>query len=288
MYRIGPILVVLSIYFLSVFPNHADAKALGYWMFDDKNKLGKDSSGFDNHGEPKKAAAFDVKGQVGGALKLDGVSWLEVPHDDSLNAKDQITLMCWVNFDAGALGESSEVSLIYKNGPFILEGDQKDRRFWTSYSLAKLRPRKKLGSFIFEAQMTEGRVFTAPGDKDHPEMNEWYHIAATANGSKVRLYTNGVEKAVADQRGEFKPSEQVLTIGFDLRIPPDRGGSKPYHFGLLDEVIILDKAITQDQVKEAMELGEKGKSLEDFQLLFDVAPQDKLAVKWGELKARNK
>ena len=285
MFRIGPILVFLCIYFLSVLPSHVDAKALGYWMFDDKNELGKDSSGFDNHGEAKKAAAHDVKGKVGGALKLDGVSWLEVPHDDSLNAKDQITLMCWANFDAGALGESSEVSLIYKNGPFILEGDQKDRRFWTSYSLAKLRPRKKLGSFIFEAQMTEGRVFTAPGDKDHPEANDWYHIAATADGTKVRLYTNAVEKAVADQRGEFKPSEQVLTIGFDLRIPPDRGGSKPYHFGLLDEVIILDKAITQAQVKEAMELGEKGKSLEDFQVLFDVAPQGKLAVKWGELKA---
>ena len=258
-----------------------DAKALGYWRFDDKDKLGKDSSGLDNHGELKKAAAHDVKGQVGGALKLDGTSWLEVPHDDSLNAKDQITLMCWVHFDAPALGESSEVSLIYKNGPFILEGDQKDRRFWTSYSLAKLRPRKKLGSFIFEAQMTEGRVFTAPGDKDHPEANEWYHIAATADGTKVRLYTNGVEKASADQRGEFKPSEQVLTIGFDLRIPPERGGSKPYHFGLLDEVIVLDKAITQDQVKEAMELGEKGKSLDNFQLLFDVAPSRQTGCQMG-------
>ena len=285
MFRIVLTLAFLGIYFFSAFPNYVDAKVLGYWAFDDKDKLGKDSSGLENHGEPKKAAAHDVKGKVGGALKLDGTSWLEVPHDDSLNAKDQITLMCWANFDPPALGESSEVSLIYKNGPFILEGDQKDRRFWTSYSLAKLRPRKKLGSFIFEAQMTEGRAFTAPGDKDHPEANEWYHIAATADGTKVRLYTNGVEKASADQKGEFKPSEQVLTIGFDLRIPPDRGGSKPYHFGLLDEVIILDKAITQDQVKEAMELGEKRKSLENFQLLFDVDPQGKLAVKWGELKA---
>lgn len=285
MFRIALTLAFLCVCFLSMPPSDVDAKALGYWTFDDKDELGEDSSGFDNHGEAKKAAAHDPKGRVAGALRLDGTSWIEVPHDDSLNPKDQITLMCWANFDANALGESSEVSLIYKNGPFILEGDQKDRRFWTSYSLAKLRPRKKLGSFIFEAQMTEGRVFTAPGDKDQPEANEWYHIAAVADGTKIRVYTNGVEKTVADQRGEFKPSEQVLTLGFDLRIPPDRGGSKPYHFGLLDEVIILDRAITPDQVKEAMELGEKGKSLDNFELLFDVAPQGKLAVKWGELKA---
>ncbi len=287
MFRIVLTLAFLCICFLSGFHSQVDAKALGYWTFDDKDELGKDSSGFDNHGEAKMAAAHDPKGLVGGALRLDGTSWLEVPHDDSLNAKDQITLMCWANFDANALGEASEVSLIYKNGPFILEGDKKDRRFWTSYSLIKLRERKKLGSFVFEAQMTEGRVFTAPGDKDHPEANEWYHLAAVADGTQVRVYTNGVEKAAADQRGEFKPSEQVLTLGFDLRIPPDRGGSKPYHFGLLDEVIILDRAITQAQVKEAMELGEKGKSLDNFQLLFDVDPQDKLAIKWGELKARS-
>ena len=57
MYRIGPILVFMCIYFLSVLPSPVDAKALGYWMFDDKDKLGKDSSGFDNHGEPKKGCS---------------------------------------------------------------------------------------------------------------------------------------------------------------------------------------------------------------------------------------
>ena len=147
MYRIGPILVALSIYFLSVFPNHADAKALGYWMFDDKDKLGKDSSGLDNHGEPKKAAAFDGKGQVGGALKLDGISWLEVPHDDSLTPKDQITLMCWANFDAGALGESSEVSLIYKNGPFYIRRGSERPAILDILFAGKTSSKKEVGQF---------------------------------------------------------------------------------------------------------------------------------------------
>ena len=52
----------------------------------------------------------------------------------------------------------------------------------------------------------------------------------------------------------------------------------------MDEVVILDHALTAGQIKAAMDLGEKGKSLESFQPVFGVEPQGKLAVKWGEIK----
>jgi hypothetical protein len=54
---------------------------------------------------------------VGGGLKLDGASWLEVPHDDSLNVMTEVTLMCWVKFDA--VGDFYQ-SLIWKNGPQVV------------------------------------------------------------------------------------------------------------------------------------------------------------------------
>ena len=52
----------------------------------------------------------------------------------------------------------------------------------------------------------------------------------------------------------------------------------------MDEVVILDHALTAGQIKAVMDLGEKGKSLESFQPVFGVEPQGKLAVKWSEIK----
>ena len=284
MYRIFFILGVLCIYLFCFSPMRVEAKVLGYWRFDEKNEIGKDSSGFDNHGEAKQGAVFTVKGKVSGGLQLDGSSWVEVPHHNSLNAKNQVTLMCWVNFDAAGVAEAQEGSLIYKNGPIMLEGDQKNRRFWTSYSLFKYRERKQQGSFAFEANTAEGRTLTAPGFKNKPEPGKWYHVAGVADGTKARLYVNAKEEAIADQKGDFKPTEQPLTIGFDLRVNPKLDGSKPYVIGIIDEAIVLDKALTSGQVKEAMDLGKARKALDRFEVIWAVEPADKLATKWGEIK----
>ena len=62
--------------------------------------IGKDSSPNHNHGEltDRDRAKWVWPSRVGGALQLDGGPGLEVPHDESLNLKDQLTLMCWVKF----------------------------------------------------------------------------------------------------------------------------------------------------------------------------------------------
>ena len=86
--------------------------------------------------------------------------------------------------------------------------------------------------------------------------------------------------------GSFQHSDDPLTIGFDLRDPEEPVARHFLGFvrGIMDEVVILDHALTAGQIKEAMELGEKGKSLESFQPVFGVEPQGKLAIKWGEIK----
>ena len=101
---------------------NVDAKVRGYWAFNTKKDVGKDSGPFDNNGELKGQGTveWNAKGKVGGGLQLDN-GWLEVPHDDSLNLKDQATLMCWVKFSNPgdfAAGGGREQSLIWKYGPF--------------------------------------------------------------------------------------------------------------------------------------------------------------------------
>ena len=262
---------------------NADAKVLGYWAFQSKNEIGKDSSPNRNHGELKGegSAEWTAKGKVGGGIKFDGKSWLEVPHDNSLNVKDQITLMCWAKFGnpGDFTGDGREQSLIWKYGPF-----ETNKRFWASYALRIWRPKSQFGSFGFDANMTEGR--SAVVDKKFPEVDklekEWFHIAATADGTEIRVYTNGKETGKGPQRGEFQASDLPLTIGHDLR-------PILIHFafmnGVMDEVIVADKALTGAEIKEAMELGEKGKPLEGYNPIFAVEPESKLATQWGAIKA---
>ena len=285
MFRLTLVFGVLLTYLFCCSLTETSAKLLGYWSFDDKNELGKDSSPNDNDGAPKGGAKWTEKGKVGGALLLVEAedSYLEVPHDNSLNLKDQMTLMCWVKFtnpgDFEGLGR--EQSLIWKNAPF-----QTNKRFWASYALRLFRREFKAG-FAFDANMTEGRTVTA--DEDQPKVDEWLHATATADGTKVKVYADGVEKASVEQRGEFQPTELPLTIGVDLRNPKAgavRRDQLGFLAGAMDEVVILDHALTAEQIKEAMKLGEAGQLLEEFQPVFAVEPQGKLATQWGEIKAR--
>ncbi|MCE2394479.1 LamG domain-containing protein [Candidatus Poribacteria bacterium] len=263
---------------------NADAKVRGYWAFNSKNEVGKDSSPNRNDGELKGegTAEWNAKGKVGGGLQLSN-GWLEVPHDDSLNLKDQVTLMCWVKFSTPgdfAAGGGREQSLIWKYGPF-----ETNKRFWTSYALRVWRPKSDFGSFGFDANMTKGR--SAAVDKKFPEVADlektWYHIAAVADGTEVRVYTNGKETGKGPQRGEFQASDLPLTIGHDLR---PILAHHAYVNGIMDEVVVADKALTEAEIKEAMALGEKGKSIEGFNPVFAVEPEDKLATQWGAIKAQ--
>ena len=263
---------------------NADAKVRGYWAFNSKKDVGKDSGPFSNNGELKGqgTAEWNAKGKVGGGLQLDN-GWLEVPHDDSLNLKDQVTLMCWVKFSNPgdfAEGGGREQSLIWKYGPF-----ETNKRFWTSYALRVWRPKSEFGSFGFDANMTEGR--SAAVDKKFPAQGDieknWYHIAAVADGTEIRVYTNGKETGKGPQRGEFQASDLPLTIGHDLR---PILAHHAFVRGIMDEVVVADKALTEAEIKEAMELGEKGKSIEGFNPIFAVEPEDKLATQWGTIKAQ--
>ena len=267
-------------------PMGVDAKVLGYWTFDDQKKIGEDLSHFRNDGELK-AGAWTRQGKVGGALNLTGGGdqaphYFEVPHDNSLNVKDQVTLMCWVSFS----GPAEEQSLIYKNGPFILEGDKKDRTFWSSYALVKWRDRCACGTFGFDANTEGGRSAVLPGDPLIPEPNDWHHVAAVADGTEIKIYRDGKERAKGAQRGALRNSEQSLTIGYDHRVPVERvGGARRHLRGTIDEVMILDVALTANQILDAFNLGERGKSLTEMVEIFSVETTGKLATQWGAIKS---
>ena len=83
-------------------------------------------------------------------------------------------------------------------------------------------------------------------------LNEWVHTAFTAGGDSVRLYENGVQKAVKAYDGKLFTDFPATYIGAK---PNDAGdGVDPfnpgYWNGRIDELSLWNRALTQAEIQE--------------------------------------
>jgi hypothetical protein len=238
---------------------------VGYWTFDDQTNLGHDNSKEGNHSATKGNATWTKEGQFAGALSCDGTSWLEVPNSDSVSIKgDQVSLLVWVNF---VEVENFYQHLIIKTTPGVQ----------TAYHISLCRSGYATGGFYFDAN-TPDRALNMTKEAPKPEV--WYHLAGVYDGKELRIYLDGKLAEGAKQEGFDNPVAQSgnlvqvkepLTIGADLK---GENGCR----GLLDDIAVFNRALTEEEVKSAMELGVVG--------LLAVQPGEKTAIIWGLLKGK--
>lgn len=86
---------------------------------------------------------------------------------------------------------------------------------------------------------------------------EWYHVAASYDDTDMRLYLNGV----LDANGSVNP--QAWTTGIHagtaaFNIGRQDGSSTVYFDGKIDDVIILARSCTVDEINEMMNCGVTG------------------------------
>lgn len=95
---------------------------------------------------------------------------------------------------------------------------------------------------------------SAPGYHKSPNtlpLNTWIHVAATYNGSYVKLYENGVNVYSTSVTGTGQTSNWHLGIGYE----PYNPVTYPRYFdGLIDEVRIWDTALTKFPVAVAIDI----------------------------------
>jgi hypothetical protein len=100
-----------------------------------------------------------------------------------------------------------------------------------------------------EAFTTEGDEIAASADQEAPLPNHaWTHLAATYDGSVVRLYVDGVLVDTSAADPVAKLGEGSLQIGGDE--PWDEGG---FFDGRIDELRIYDRALNAGEVAADME-----------------------------------
>ena len=241
---------------------------VGYWKFDDKNNLGKDSSSYGNHGSAEGDVGWDANGKFGGALKIDDVGWIQVESSKSLEMTEQVSLVCWARFEQIV---DKYQRPIFKNGP--------DETNFASYSIALMRSGFLTKSFFFDAITDSGRALNA--SPTAPEQGKWIHVAGVYDGKEMRIYINGKLdvgepgndfKNPQKQSGKIVESKEPLTLGSELIWK-----SAVYH-GLLDEAAIFNVGLTDDDIPKIIDGG-----IESF---MTVQPAGKLASKWGVIKTK--
>ncbi len=154
----------------------------GWWTMDG-NVL--DSSGNNNNGTPQGAPTF-VAGRVGQAISLNGTTqWVSVADANSLDLTTGMTLSAWIR---PAVTVNTTQDLIKKastTGTAV-----------NGYELSLSAAGKV---FVRFNQASSGDTFRINSATDYP-LNDtaWMHVAATYDGTTMRLYINGVQR---DRRG---------------------------------------------------------------------------------------
>ena len=227
---------------------------LGIWLFDGNvDETVKDASGNGHDGQvfgkPKV-----VDGKFGKALSFSGAGdKIEIPHDDVFTTPT-FTLMAWVNVEDLATGWRMIVGKdAWPDRNYAMFIHQNNGRLHCAFGTPALQDR---GNFNSKRLIVDGT---------------WHHVAFTYDKKIRRAYVDGeLDTEVPLDIDPGTPQVPAII-------------SRPPFKGLIDEVYIGNAAVEPEDVKTAAEKG----LVEALRIAQDVAPQGKLAVRWGKLKSNS-
>jgi len=207
---------------LAIMAQHwlADCTLIGYW------KLNGDSAdsacyGFDGtlYGNP----VWDPNGRVNGALKLDGDGdYMEIEGWKGITGASSRTLCAWIKTDSG-----DEI--------LSWGGDGTGEKWIFRVQSAGL----------IRLEVSGGAI----GGSTIVNDGFWHHVAAvfpndgTPDVSDVKFYVDGIEESTTST------SQTINTVGvYDVKIGVF-GSSGRYFNGLIDDVRIYNRALSQDEIE---------------------------------------
>ena len=226
------------------------------WLLDEgSGKVAKDSTGNFSDGEIIGKAEW-MDGKFGKALRLDGsTGHVQIPFNTEfqmLNTGD-FTFAAWFNTE----------TLWDKRGTWIAGFQQMDAngngRTWMGI---------KDGNMTY-SYLGNNNTFGVP-----PEIGQWYHFAIVVKEEgaidTLQVYSNGKPEEAPSMLG-VETCEGDLLIGCHK----DKNAVNFWE-GLIDEVVIINKALTEEEINELMNNGVGG--------ILAVESRDKLTTTWGYLK----
>ncbi|HEX2971031.1 MAG TPA: Ig-like domain-containing protein, partial [Tepidisphaeraceae bacterium] len=184
-----------------------------------------DISGSGNSGNISNAA-WTTGGKYGNALSFNGSnSWVTIADNASLRLTSRLTLEAWVKPSSRTGWQT--VFMKERPGSF-------------SYALYSSDDTSRPPA----AYINTGGDFKTVGMSALP-LNSWTHLAATYDGFSFKLYVNGTQVGRQYRMGSLVSATGALRIG---------GNSVwgEYFSGLIDEVRIYNRALTQAEIQSDM------------------------------------
>jgi len=198
-----------------------------------------------------------TKGKYGNAVEFSGEQggWVEVPDSPSLDITDEITLMAWV-YPTQFTGEYLRI---------VVKTYVGDVAPWMVYGFYEEGGSNGMIGFIISVGKQQ-KGLLAP---HRIPLNQWTHIAATYDGKEQRLYYNGEVKATIATSGKMDTNDIPVSIG------RNNVGNREHFVGIIDEVAIFKRALSESEIRGAME-----------KEITAVEPLNKIPTIWGFIKSR--
>ncbi|HEV2210480.1 MAG TPA: LamG-like jellyroll fold domain-containing protein [Verrucomicrobiae bacterium] len=183
-----------------------------------------------------------ARGKSGQAFVLDGTNdYVQASDSPSLNPTEAITLTAWVAptqmpFDAP-----------FKDGGEIIG---KDGTFSNRQYMISLDVRQVFSAHI--GVWNKGLLQVYGGTR--LVTNNWYHVVMTYDQKAIKLYVNGALDASRSWSGPIMTGPEPFRIGGGAD-----DGAPPFHFGgLIDEVMLFNRALSEAEIQALYSFGENG------------------------------
>jgi len=257
------IFVVLMMGLVTGITTVSEASPIAVWLFDeDTGNILKDYSSNGNNG--KITGGEWIDGKFGKALKFDENTFVEVEsHKEGVFTPSEITIMLWANI--AAINNGLCCVGIPRLGIYL----DPTKASWSFEGSITSSPQGTyLASFWANVDTNWQDVHSTTMCK----FSEWYHVAATYDGNDMKFYVNGVLENTVNMPGKIVPSDGPIRFSHDWQ----EGGVDRSFLGAIDECLIADKALSEGDIKNAMETG--------LNTFAAITPGGKLAVSWGSIK----
>ena len=230
-----------------------------------KGKRIFDESGNGLDAEVIKNTQF-VKGKYGKAIRITGETedCVNIPSSDALEISDEITMMAWV-YHEDWTGSSSQW---FDKGCYSKHFESYGMVVWGKKDFPELGA-FETGSVI---SMLVGAADLQQSITTLNEMKNrtWHHVVGTYGDKTLKIYLDGAMIAnLPSQVDDFSGiNEEDLRIGCAKNKP-----QYAFEGGSIDEVAIWSRALSEDEVRTAMQGP-----------LLAVSPKDKVTTTWGNIK----